>query len=366
MSGIPQISNFEKTILKGGQPMDYQNKLFYQNPGIPNPANLAVPGQYNQNYGNINTAFNPSPLAPFRFNGNEPKVMFSNHNFKNRNDLIHNNLRPVVLDEDIIEYDLFIDSKDRNYQVYPNPFSYKVTFAPLGRSSVTDKRTGEKSFLETPEPTIPNSFKNVRYIKLEEAILPIYYHLTPQKSLSNKRSLLSSIYNLLNIKEYDENNENSTNDIMGRSFGVLYYDSLVNDTHYFAVPANEVKLFPRDDLGNINTFTISISDPYGNVYNPKHINKNIQSAMVCTCDEEEETRRLKREKKLEKFRKDQAQDTTGLLSLLNPEEEIPEEPIPSNNCFIHNLNHPLNPIYQNHFHFKIGVVEAHLEKANFT
>ena len=352
MSGIPQISNFEQHLLKGGQPMAYQNKLFYQNPGVPNPSNLSIPGQF-PNYGNVNTVFNPSPLAPFRFQGIEPKVMFNNASFKNRNDLIHNNLKPIVLDEDIIEYDIFIDSKDRNYQAYPNPFNYKVTFAPLGKSTIVDKRTGEKTVLETPEPTIANSFENVRYIVLEEAILPIYYHLTKENKLSNKRSLLTNMYNILNIKEFDELNENSTNDILGRSFSVLYFDSLINDTHYFTAPAKEVKLFPRDKLGVIDKFTISITDPYGNIYNPKHLNKNLHSGMRCTCEEDEEDR--KREWEKEKEKRDYSSDS----------DDEPKE-VPQNICFIHNINHPLNPIYQHHLHFKIGVVEAHLEKANFT
>ncbi len=121
------------------------------------------------NYTNFDTAFNPQKSVPY--NGNT-RGNFTNNKFVNNNDVLHNNLRDNLLNEEVREYSVIIDSKDRNYQVYTNPFQYEVKFKPLSKSR--EQRGSNYVTYEEPAPVINDSFKNVKYIKLEMAILPIY------------------------------------------------------------------------------------------------------------------------------------------------------------------------------------------------
>ena len=283
---------------------------------------------------NFQTAFNPLPNIPF--NG-DPKSIFNNHNFVNRGDMMHNNLQNILLNESIREYSVMIDSKDRNYQVYPDPFNYEVKFNPLPKSR--EKINGKYITYEEPAPTINDSFINVRYIKLETVILPYYTKIRPFEELNDeekpveiwkvdtKKLLSDNLYTVLSIGEYKDVNYRSTNDVLSDSFATIYYDNRISNTHYLGYTSNGIKIFPPDQLAKIDKLKISFMDPYGRPLTCMHVNKKIKSNLECTCE--------------------------------NPDGD--EE----TDCFEHNLHHPLNPIFQHHLHFKVGVVEPRLSKKTF-
>ncbi len=77
------------------------------------------------------------------------------------------------------------------------------------------------------------------------------------------------------------------------------------------------KYFSQDQLAQVNKFKINFMDPYGNPLRCPHLDKTIKSNLECICQDED------------------GDDDTD--------------------CFKHNLFHPLNPIFQHHLHFKIGV-----------
>jgi hypothetical protein len=94
--------------------------------------------------------------------------------------LIHNNVTDNTSIENLIEYSVLVDSGDRNYTKFPNPFDYRVYFNPP---------TG------TTDAYIHRSFENVKYIKLETGILPRKYSLsrtTASIAGSNLTTLLNS------------------------------------------------------------------------------------------------------------------------------------------------------------------------------
>lgn len=316
------------------QPMFQQNPPFYQAPGIPNPLNI---GNTLPNYGNYNTAFAPTP--EIKFNGVQPKGMFNNNGFVNRGGLLHNDLYDIILNEEIREYYVLIDSKDRNYQMYPNPFQYNVQFSPLPTSK--GKVNGKKVSYEIPNPTINEAFTNVRYIVLENAVLPIYNKVrSVNKEIIDEgairtvkdwkvninRPLTENLYVVLTIGEYNDINMRSTNDVLSDSFATIYYDYNINQTHYMGNSSNGIKIFRPDQLGNITNWTISFSDPYGNILGCPHVDKNIKSSMECICDDDYE----------------------------DPD------------CYRHNLFHCMNPIYQHNLCFRVGVVEPRLNKMVFS
>jgi hypothetical protein len=266
------------------------------------------------------------------FEGNDLKAGFKTHGFINNNDLLHNNLHSILLYETVQEYSVFIDSKDRNYQVYPDPFRYKVTFHPLNKT--IEYQNGIKIVNEIPNPVINDNFVNVRYIKLEQAVLPFYHKIKLKKEkdcngeivksyvVDTTQPLTDNLYTVLSVGRYSESNYKSTNDVLSDNFAIIYYNTKINDTHFLGKNNNGIKIFPADNLGVIDYLDISFMNPYGKLLKCEHVKKEIHSNMICECDEEY------------------------------------EDP----HCFKHNLFHPLNPIFQNHLHFKIGVLEPRLSK----
>lgn len=289
------------------------------------------------NHSNFQTAFNPLPNI--QTNGFDPKSIFSNHNFVNRNDLLNNNLDNILLNEEIREYSVMIDSKDRNYQVYPDPFCYEVKFGPMAKS--INIVNGRRVIYEEPAPTINDNFTNVRYIKLDSVVLPLYTKIRLEThcgedddeiitcpKVDNMNLLVNNLYTVLSLGgEYSDQNYKSTNDVLSDSFAVIYYDQMINNTHFVGYTKNGIKIFPQDQLGKIDRLKINFMDPYGKPLNCNHVDKQILSCMECICQDPD------------------GDDDTD--------------------CFIHNIHHPLNPIFQHHLHFKIGVIEPRLNKVTF-
>jgi hypothetical protein len=315
--------------------MSLQNKFYYQNNFSPNPSNVsqAIPP-----YGDYRTAFNGLP--EIKYNGKTPKSIFDNNNFQNTGTL-HNNLHNILLNEEIQEYSVLIDSKDRNYQVFPDPFHYEVTFGPKPRSR--EVVNGEVITHQDPNPVINDKFINARYIKLEQVVLPFFYKIICKEEpdvdsaregatietckINISKTLPDELYTVMTIQEYNDTNYKSTNDVLSDSFATIYYDTRINDTHYRGITSNGVNIFRQDQLGEINKFKIDFYDPYGNPLTVDHLDKTIMSNMECNCD--------------------------------NPHGDSDTD------CFRHNLFHPLNPIFQHHLHFKVGVIEPRLHKVTF-
>lgn len=306
-----------------------QNPLLGTNPYGGNTLDPGKKSQFGNQYNSpVDAAYSNFPKAyapsiPLDVNGWDPKSGFTNKNFQNQNDILINNLGANILDEHIKEYSLLIDSKDRNYKAYPNPFKYKVKFGPL--PSRPEMNNGKFEVYTDTTPYIYNVYTNIRYIKLETVLLP-YFYREKDGRIDPRFALTNNLYTLVHIDEYTDVNQNSTNDVLMSSFGICYYDYRINDTHFAVDPLNAIKIFPPDKLATLKSLSLSITDPYGKVFDPIHLNKQIETASECLCDEDDDY-----------------------------EDE----------CYIHSIKHPLNPIFQNHFHFKIGVVEPNFNKKVF-
>jgi hypothetical protein len=250
---------------------------------------------------------------------------------------LQNSVQPQVIDEIIKEYSVMIDSKDRDYRVFPDPFCYDVTFGPL---PATRNYQEGLIFQDSPSPTISESFKDVRYIKLQEIILPLYTLVRQEKEYDEDgefimkwkvnvdKPLTNNPYVVLFIgDQYSDVNYRSTNDVLASGFATVYHDSNANLTHYFGFTSNGQREYTADALARINKFKIRFTDPYGDQIMCPHVDKTIESGMICTCYDPEGD-----------------ENTT---------------------CFRHNLFHPLNPIFQNHLHFKIGVSQTRIRTQRF-
>ncbi len=272
-----------------------------------------------ENKNNYNEAYTENGM--FLVNGTLPNVNFKNYDFKNRNTTLINNLEKKVLNEQepVKEYSIIIDSKDRNIELYPSPFSFKVTFSPLN------------SRIENP--SCPFKLENVKYIILEKAILPYYFRSGSDNGLNydidTAKSLVEYPYNILTIKEFAGENTNSTNEKIRSSFELLYYRKKINknDTHYYAC-GNNTKIFSTDNLKNVDKLTLELTR-YSNMLpdtNFESFSYPVNYKCICYVDSS-------------------SQYSPGQVS-----------------CPVHFTKHPLCFNFQVQYYFKIGVYEPHFNK----
>ncbi|AYV76946.1 MAG: hypothetical protein Barrevirus5_5 [Barrevirus sp.] len=271
-----------------------------------------------------------------------PDVFLPNHqmvrrpDYTNKGQLIHNNIGPSIIDEGITEYRLNIDSVDRDIKVYPDPFSFTVKFNPTAPSTYSkeeyidsrNKSKGTKTvttrFEGQPKPHINKEFKNVKYVKLENVILPQHSKLHRNKigeyEFDKNNSLLSEMYVFLEIKELEEDNSKvySTREEVAISnpFSLIIPEKVLGQNYYSGSHHYGNKFFKNSALGNLSQLTIKFYDYSG---------KLLKYNDLMTNDE------------LESF------------------ETNNYEPFP-----ITDLRHPLNKKIQNHISLVVGVMESQI------
>jgi hypothetical protein len=300
--------------------------------------------------GNPNNHFNPLTT-------NEQKLMndnsmtnfnqaYSNRqtiiepiNYINQNNLIHNNIADNVLDEHIVEYRINIDSLDRDIRAYPNPFNFKVKFNPPS-SGVVRSEVIKKGKLESenrfvsgpPRPHINKEFKNVKYVKLDNVILPQFSNILIEDDdvdFDPASFLVYDRYIALVIKELDCNRifctsdgnlrvNPDTNEMVTppKPFAHIFPDKLLGRHYYTGTPYYGSKIFKNSLLGNINSMTIQLYNSCGNLL--KYDNQ-------LSYDE------------------------------LKPDGDKGQDIIPPSD-----LRHPLNKYTQIHLSFIVGVVESQI------
>lgn len=240
------------------------------------------------------------------FSQNKPLI--ERQEYVNTGNILHNNLAENLLSENVFEYNIYIDSADRDISKYYSPFEFKVYF-----SEIADY------------PKIDQNFKNVKYINLNYIILPptnvlfanntliadkepnpdvnyglfrgnyLTFSSNNQYTFPGGTAIIPSVptlnpgvkwpvqsnpittnkYLILKIKELDNlrvksTSENNTSGIDKNSF-VLFYDDDVNDsagnntgTIWKTKFGGGSRVFLSSELKNINSFTICIYDQFGN------------------------------------------------------------------------------------------------------
>jgi hypothetical protein len=184
--------------------------------------------------------------------------------YRNKNNLLHNNVGDVVLTDNIMEYRINIDSFDRNVELYPNPFNFIVKF-----------NNGEFS----QWGIIPLTLLNVQYVKIETIILPIFINvMCPNDSTCHcrkvhKKCLLDDRFIILEIKELDANLTltYSTSDQRGGfprgAFCIVIPDKRMG-LYYAGDCLGGNKLYKKNTLPKIKQFTIKLYDSYGKLLDP--------------------------------------------------------------------------------------------------
>ncbi len=289
----------------------------------------------NNNINNFNTAFAI----------NQPFI--EKMDFRNKNNLLQNNVNENTMLEQINEYYLNIDSIDRSIQAYPNPFNYTVTFGGIGATK--DKKMYQKRNFDingtmnenkfdilslnkngelrdnsklkpfqkgimyegTPGPIINRKFKNVKYLRIDYIILPVTNILSdaliasPSSSdcgCNNNESCLSMKdehklsyrykYLILRINEIRSDKILGTNKNLESDTFILYPDKIMGANHIMWLPTNGTRTYKNSILENLNKLTFEILTPKGdqiaildNQFNEVNIN-NIETEKLYNCVEE--------------------------------------------------------------------------------
>ena len=222
-------------------------------------------------YPSVNTVFTP----------NDPLI--DTNNYTNQNNTLHNNLKPIIKQENIKEYIINIDSLDRNIKYYPDPFNFKLsTYNNISYNNKNNEKNVDTPFIN-------KIFKNVKYIKVNNLIMPKFYNIIDKGNpnspeYDSKYNPNSSDYDstLIDRYEYNTNYYNNTLDRFivlqlqnipsvvtyhthqeTNSTGLIFYPKKIWDTFYLAEPIpkyNKIYWTNDSNLLNINDIKFNILD----------------------------------------------------------------------------------------------------------
>lgn len=216
------------------------------------------------------------------FNQNDPLI--ERQNFRNQNNVLHNNLNNNIQSEFIVDFVIDIDSKDRDVTTFIDPFKYTVSFAPVTkgidmREEWNDphdhsqgKHMTKTVFTGPSAPYVKNAFKNIKYIRVDNVILPKYAGITYNTGegiweLDTTKDLSEDRYVVMKFKNIPSRYNLSTNSIVESSGVKLIPDTIPSTGNfYYAVPANAnniIKTYNMSALGNLDKLYVEFYNSSG-------------------------------------------------------------------------------------------------------
>lgn len=228
----------------------------YNNQNTVNGQSYSEKFNHQQGYYNMEKAFQPS----------EPAIL--RPSFKNDGKLIHNNIGDKILSEHVIEYNLNINSNDRNKTQNPSMFSFETNFGDNSTCSIAQK------------------FERVKYITIDSIILPrtvaidtshvtdtpvaLYptdsTYTTGTETAPNVLCTLSKRrYLILTIKELNSDMYKSmgTSSLIDKNSIIIGhdYDLGIDNALWKPIHTNRI-VYKNSKTGNLNklTFTITYED----------------------------------------------------------------------------------------------------------
>jgi hypothetical protein len=215
-----------------------------------------TPQTQNQMRNNLNN-FNQS------FQRNSPLIEHAN--FKNQNNVLHNNMDKKLLSESINDYTLHIDGGDRDTSFFANHFKFTVTFDPSSRQTI-----GETTFEGHPTPHINRKFVNIKYAKISGILIPKSNVIIPDGGGGFEMSTVAAddiSYNtrflLLRIKELKHNKIYSTNNKVNDQTIFLYKDHDMGANFQLWSVRDDPYIFTNANLKNLNRLTFELLNDQG-------------------------------------------------------------------------------------------------------
>jgi hypothetical protein len=243
-------------------------------------------GNFNPITTNTMQSLNNQTFYNFKQGFGSQSPMIERPDFNNKNNVVHNNMNENLLNEQIIEYQVHIDSKDRSVETFNSPYKFTVTFGGAGRKvqrkKVRTKTPDGKDVVEyieeyvsngTPGPIINRQFKNVKYIKLDYLILPKNLNITKDASGNYINSTNSTLnlarykYLIVKIKELSSSRILSTNTTIGDDSFLIYPDKWLGDNVLW-ITSYGSRIYNNSLLGNLSRLTFVILTPNGEELTP--------------------------------------------------------------------------------------------------
>lgn len=206
-------------------------------------------------------------------------TIIDKHDTKYKGGLIHDNVSDILMAEHIVEYTIHVNSADRDYSTYSNPFNFTVIFGGIGQT-IGKKFKPNGTFEQTvyagqPKPKITRKFKNIKYIKLNHVIVPktnIIEKISGtddeyEYSFGDVDTELASNYKylILKIKDLGNNKVLSTNDFITDDCYILYPDKVMGLNHYMWLPTATSRIFQNSNLISIDRLVFELMDDEGNL-----------------------------------------------------------------------------------------------------
>lgn len=195
--------------------------------------------------------------------------------FNNSGGTLHDNLSNNLKGEYLNEYQINVDSNDRNRISYPNPFSFILTFGGTTRDTLTNKYgTDPITYEGTANPIILRQFKNVKYINFNYILLPMIS--TIFKKNKNEDCLMDFAdypYIVMRVDELTTSRTLSTNSIINGNGFVFYPEQYVGGDYLMWVAFKGQNTYQTSLLMNLTQMTISFYTPdgkkfvYDDIYN---------------------------------------------------------------------------------------------------
>jgi len=293
-----------------GNPNGWNNNNF----GRSNvPSNIPFEQSSSGNpFGNFNPMTSANPrrgFSNFEEAYTERSPMIERRLTSHNGMILHNNIADKILDEHVVEYRIGIDSIDRDIKAYPNPFDFIVKFA--ANSSITTIKTeviknGKLEIINetaqgTPMPHINRDFRNVKYVKIENVVLPRLGNIVfdddsgewvydGESDLSSDRFTVLSIDELECCRIYSTGDDNirtdpKTGDRISppKPFAIVIRDRFLGINHFVGIPYYGIKVFNSSTLGNINSLSLKFSDSCGvqHKYNNLFTYDELKKAEMC-------------------------------------------------------------------------------------
>jgi len=199
----------------------------------------------------------------------ESKSLIETTNFTNKRNTLHDNLNDKLNNERVVEYKVIINSKDRNVDMFPSPFDFKVS---LGSNNFT--------------PNLEKSFTNIKYATLNSIFLPktraivtsnidigdTTYDIYPERSVFDSSTPSSDYYfNAFNIypyvivriKEFDDYHLMGSSPLYQNNTLIFIPDQCHNDCVCYK-PKRSSVVYPNSLLKNMSNLSLSVLDFEGN------------------------------------------------------------------------------------------------------
>jgi hypothetical protein len=368
--------------------------LMYHNNALHNLKPFLEKAQENQNCGQVKV-FQPDNTVHMP-NGDTISQILPNCK-PDISKIRYNNISKVITNETIVEHALTINSHDRNFLFYKNPYSYTVKFNPMDKSNIKQSNGTYKTIPGDPRPHIKTDFTYIRYFKLELTILPTnLYNII---KTNDNTSLTNLETNLNNNTVYNDDQEVS---IDSKTIKIIHYENDGTDyeIEFLIIDGNEattcynwsktnniltknkyVKTLIKnigniphvainiDEITDVNEYSTSdiINKSFNTLY-PYQTRGEYSNFHTANVDKIFKFSELGNIKKLtisftDNFGNVFSIDNLNTSSWVKniPSDEIINGAVSLKSPSVY-IRHPLHNNYQNHILFKIGLIQNEIDK----